>query len=71
VPGAPFSGAAGMHRVVWLPVAPVPRGQGGGFGGGGFGRRPTPLTGTFTAKLTVNGQSYTQTFTVKAEATAG
>ena len=68
-PAEPFSGAAGMHRVVWLPVAPVPRGQGGGFGG--FGRRATPLTGTFTAKLTVNGQSYTQTFTVKADPAAG
>jgi hypothetical protein len=65
----PFSGAAGMHRVVWLPVAPAPRGQAGG-GGGGFGRRATPLTGTFTAKLTVNGQSYTQTFSVKADPTA-
>jgi hypothetical protein len=58
-----------MHRVVWLPVAPAPRGQAGG-GGGGFGRRATPLTGTFTAKLTVNGQSYTQTFSVKADPTA-
>jgi hypothetical protein len=65
----PFSGAAGMHRVRWVPVAPVPPGQGGG-GGGGFGRRSTPLTGTFTAKLTANGQSYTQTFSVKADPTA-
>jgi len=63
----PFSGAAGMHRVVWLPMAPVPRGPGGG---GGFGRRGTPLIGTFTAKLTVNGRSYTQSFTVKPDPTA-
>ena len=65
----PFSAAAGMHRVVWLPVAPPQPGQGGG-GGGGFGRRATRLTGTFTAKLTVNGQTYTQTFTVKPDPTA-
>jgi hypothetical protein len=68
----PFSGAAGMHRVLWVPVAPVPPGQSGGAGGGGgFGRRATRITGTFTAKLTVNGQSYTQTFTVKPDPTAG
>ncbi|MGA2383299.1 MAG: hypothetical protein ABSG61_07675 [Gemmatimonadales bacterium] len=63
----PFSGAAGMHRVVWLPVAPAPPGQRGGGGGGFFGRPRTLLTGTFTAKLTVNGQSYTQTFTVQPD----
>ena len=58
----PFSAAAGMHRVVWLPVAPTPPGQrGGGFA---FFRQRTFLTGTFTAKLTVNGQVYTQTFIV-------
>ena len=53
-----------MHRVVWLPVAAAAgggRGRGGGRGGGG-----TPLIGTFTAKLTVNGRSYTQSFVVEA-----
>jgi photosystem II stability/assembly factor-like uncharacterized protein len=61
----PFSARAGMHRVVWNPVA-APAGRGGR--GGGFGRGGgTPLTGTFTAKLTVNGRSYTQSFTVKPD----
>jgi photosystem II stability/assembly factor-like uncharacterized protein len=61
-----FSGSAGMHRVVWLPVAPTPPGQRGG-GGFAFFRQRTLLTGTFTAKLTVNGQTYTQTFTVRPD----
>jgi hypothetical protein len=59
----PFATTAGMHRVVWTPIAATPgggRGRGGGRGGGG-----TVLTGTFTAKLTVNGQSYSQTFAVR------
>jgi hypothetical protein len=52
-----------MHRVAWSP------GGGGGRGGGGRGGRGggPPATGTFTAKLTVNGQSYTQTFSIKAD----
>ena len=62
----PFSAEAGMHRVVWLPVAPPPPGQRGG-GGFAFFRQRTLLTGTFTAKLTVNGQTYTQTFEVKPD----
>jgi len=61
----PFAASAGMHRVVWNPVA---AGGGRGFGGGGFGGRgATPLVGTFTARLTVNGKAYTQTFTVKPD----
>jgi photosystem II stability/assembly factor-like uncharacterized protein len=59
----PFATTAGMHRVVWTPIAATPgggRGRGGGRGGGG-----TVLTGTFTARLTVNGQSYSQTFAVR------
>ena len=63
----PFSASAGLHRVAWRPVAPpapgARRGVGGG-GGGGFGREEALLTGSFTAKLTVNGKSYTQTFRV-------
>ena len=62
-PAEPFSVTAGMHRVVWTPIAATQgggRGRGGGRGGGG-----ALLTGTFTAKLTVNGQSYSQTFTVR------
>jgi hypothetical protein len=50
---------AGMHRVVWNPVRgsrwAVAAGGGGGRGGGG-----ARLTGTFTAKLTANGQTLTQ-----------
>jgi len=67
----PFSAAAGMHRVVWRPVAPRPGSPGAG-GTGGFRRGPVRLlTGTFTAKLTVNGQSYTQTFTVRPDPRSG
>ncbi|AHG91206.1 hypothetical protein J421_3669 [Gemmatirosa kalamazoonensis] len=64
----PFATSAGMHRVVWNPVAAaVGRGGGGGGGGGGFGRGGAPLFGAFTARLTVGGRSYTQTFTVKPD----
>jgi len=63
-----FSTAAGMHRVVWRPVAPAePAGPGVAVGGGprrGGGAR---LTGTFTARLTVNGRASTQPFTVRPD----
>jgi hypothetical protein len=36
-------------------------------GGDGFGRTITRLTGTFTAKLTVNGKSYTRGFAVNPD----
>ncbi len=62
----PFSAEAGMHRVVWLPVAPTPPGQRGG-GGFAFVRQRTLLTGTFTARLTANGKVYTQTFDVRSD----
>jgi hypothetical protein len=66
----PFSAGAGMHRVAWT-FANGGRGGGGGFGGGGGGGGRggggTPVAGTFTAKLTANGKSYTQTFTVKPD----
>lgn len=61
-----LSGLAGMHRVVWEPVIPPPPpppGTPAGFGRG----EGTRITGTFTAKLTANGKSYTQTFTVKPD----
>jgi photosystem II stability/assembly factor-like uncharacterized protein len=64
-PPEPFSASAGMHRVVWQPVAGG--GRGGRGGGGGRGAAAQMLTGTFTAKLTVSGQSYTQTFSVKPD----
>jgi len=57
-----FSTAAGMHRVVWRPLAPTepaPPGAGGGGPRRGGGAR---LTGTFTARLTVNGRALTQSF---------
>ena len=60
-PPMPISSAAGLHRVTWTPVT-----GGGRFGGGGRGGA-TVLTGTFTATLTVNGQSYSQSFTVRPD----
>jgi hypothetical protein len=66
----PLSASAGMHRVVWNPSGGGPGGRGGGGRGGRSGGAPTAqpqLTGNFAAKLTVNGQSYTQTFTMKAD----
>ena len=60
----PFSTRAGMHRLVWNPVAPSPNAGGRG---GGRGNQGTPLTGTFTARLTVGGKSYTQSFTVRPD----
>jgi hypothetical protein len=66
----PFATSAGMHRVAWMPFTGGRRGFGfGGFGGRGGGpQRPVvTLPGTFTAKLTVNGKSYQQTFTVKPD----
>jgi len=63
-PPAPFSAAAGLHRVVWEPVV------GGGRRrppDGEEGERPRTLTGTFTARLTVDGRSSTQTFVVRPD----
>jgi hypothetical protein len=40
---------------------------GGGGGGGGFRGGATALSGTFTARLTVDGRTYTQTFTVRPD----
>jgi len=57
----PFSTDAGTHRIVWSPG-----GTGRGFGGG-RGAASAPPTGTFTARLTVNGQNYTQTFVLKPD----
>jgi photosystem II stability/assembly factor-like uncharacterized protein len=58
----PFATDAGMHRVTWSPSG------GGGRGFGGRGAAPSgPTSGQFTARLTVNGQEYTQTFTIKAD----
>jgi hypothetical protein len=61
-PPEPFATAAGMHRLFWDPIKVE-----AGAGGGGFRRRGTPISGNFTAKLTVNGKSYTQSFVVKPD----
>jgi len=62
-PPAPFATEAGMHRVYWDPI----KVEAAGAGGGGFRRRGSPVSGNFTAKLTVNGKSYTQNFLVKPD----
>jgi photosystem II stability/assembly factor-like uncharacterized protein len=55
-----FNGSAGMHRVTWIPL------PAGASGGRGRGRGNVQLlTGTFTARLTVNGKTQTQTFVVR------
>ncbi len=68
----PLSAKAGMHRWIWdLRPTPTPRapgaGGGGGGGGGGFGFRPTVLPGTYSVKLTVAGQTFTQPLVVKRD----
>ena len=62
VPPEPFSGSAGMHRVVWAPII---RRQ--GVDADGDPLRPTLLHGTFTARLSVGGRVLTQTFVVKPD----
>ncbi|HWH04686.1 MAG TPA: hypothetical protein VN674_13415, partial [Gemmatimonadales bacterium] len=64
VPPAPFSAAAGMHRVAWDPNAGRRR---RGPRGGANQPPPPKLPGTFTAKLTVNGQSQTKSFMVRPD----
>ena len=53
-----FATTAGMHRVVWQPVAPAEQPRRGG------GAR---LIGRFAARLTVNGRALTQTFSVRPD----
>jgi len=48
---------------MWIPLPP---GAGGGRGRGRGGGAPL-LTGTFTARLTVNGKRYEQSFAVKPD----
>ena len=59
----PFSAAAGVHRVAWNPVVEIPAAP----GVDGGQARTELLTGTFTAKLLANGQSYVQPFIVKPD----
>jgi hypothetical protein len=72
----PPSSAAGMHRFVWdfRPDPPAAggrgrggRGGGGGGGGGGRGGLPALAPGSYSVKLTVNGQTYTQPLTVNPD----
>ncbi len=60
LPPAPFDASAGMHRVVWNPVS-SPRRRGGDGAGSSV---PQQQTGTFTARLTVDGAVETRTFHV-------
>jgi len=61
----PFATDAGMHRVVWNSHGGGGRGFGGGRGGRG-GPAPS-ATGTFTARLTVGGRTYSESFTIQAD----
>jgi hypothetical protein len=62
----------GMHRFVW-DFRPQPQGGGrggrggGGGGGGGRGGPPPVPPASYSVKLTVNGQSYTQPLVVKPD----
>jgi hypothetical protein len=64
--------AKGMHRWVWdLRPTPAPAPAGGG-GGGGFRGRGQPVSpGTYTVRLSVGGQTYSQPLIVKADPRAG
>jgi len=57
-----------MHRWIWdLRETPPARPAGGGGGGGGFGRQQPMLTGSFSVRLTANGQTLTQPLVVKPD----
>lgn len=60
----PLSTVAGMHRVAWNAVRPRPRGAPPPDEGGPLDRY---FTGNFTARLTVNGKTYTQPFVLKPD----
>jgi len=60
----PVAASAGMHRVAWNPVRQRPRGAPPADEGGPLDMR---YTGSFTARLTVNGKVYSQPFTVKPD----
>ena len=59
----PSRPSAGMHRVNWAPAGAAARVAGVADAAGGAAK---PV-GPFTAKLTVNGRTYTQTFDVKPD----
>ena len=60
----PLSTAAGMHRVAWNAVRPRPRGAPPPDEGGPNDRY---YSGNFTARLNVNGKTYTQPFVLKPD----
>jgi photosystem II stability/assembly factor-like uncharacterized protein len=60
----PLPTSAGMHRVVWNPLRERPRGAAPADEGGPLDRR---YLGNFTARLTANGRTYTQSFAVKPD----
>jgi photosystem II stability/assembly factor-like uncharacterized protein len=69
----PMSAAPGMHRWVW-DFRPQPPeggrgrgGRGGGGGGGGRGGPPPVAAGSYSVRLTVNGQNHTQPLTLKPD----
>jgi len=78
-PPQALSAAAGMHRFTWDVHYQPLAGGGSGRGGGAlpiaavpYNTVPAPSTpwvapGTYTVKLTVDGKSYTQPITVKAD----
>jgi photosystem II stability/assembly factor-like uncharacterized protein len=71
-PQEQLASTAGMHRFVWdfrpQPAAGGGRGgRGGGGGGGGRGGAPPVAPASYSVRLTVGGQSYTQPLIVKAD----
>ena len=60
----PLATSAGMHRVAWNPLRQRPRGAPPPDEGGPLDTR---YIGNFSARLTVNGKVYTQSFTVKPD----
>ncbi|HET7456540.1 MAG TPA: hypothetical protein VFJ74_02730, partial [Gemmatimonadaceae bacterium] len=62
----PLSTAAGLHRVVWTPVGPS-RHVVDAMSGSEDEEEGPPLAGTFTARLTANGRTLTQTFAVRPD----
>jgi len=60
----PLPTTAGMHRVVWNALRERPRGAPPAGEGGPLDRA---YTGNFTARLTVNGRTYTQAFKVNPD----
>jgi len=63
-PPALPSTSAGMHRATWDALRPRPRGAPPADEGGPLDRH---YIGNFTARLTVNGKTYTQPFVVKPD----